>query len=62
MPNTVIGAFMTGIHTKTILFINSLLDTNQFEKKLKNLGATINQITGALKKMTLVSKEDEQNE
>jgi type I restriction enzyme S subunit len=56
MPNTVIGAFMTGIHTKTILFINSLLDTNQFEKKLKNLGATINQITtGALKKMTLVS-------
>jgi type I restriction enzyme S subunit len=54
MPNTVIGAFMTGIHSKQSNFINSLLDTNQFEKEIeKNLGATINQITtGALKKMT----------
>jgi hypothetical protein len=34
------------------------------KKKLKNLGATINQITtGALKKMTFwFPKEDEQNE
>jgi type I restriction enzyme S subunit len=63
MPNTVIGAFMTGIHTKQSNFINSLLDTNQFEKEIeKNLGATINQITtGALKKMTFwFPKEDEQ--
>jgi type I restriction enzyme, S subunit len=65
MPNTVIGAFMTGIHSKQPDFINSLLDTNQFEKEIeKNLGATINQITtGALKKMTFwFPKEDEQKQ
>lgn len=65
MPNTVIGAFMTGIHSKQSDFINSLLDTNQFEKEIeKNLGATINQITtGALKKMTFwFPKEDEQKQ
>jgi type I restriction enzyme S subunit len=65
MPNTVIGAFMTGIHSKQSAFINSLLDTNQFEKEIeKNLGATINQITiGAFKRMTFwFPKENEQKQ
>jgi type I restriction enzyme S subunit len=65
MPNTVIGAFMTGIHSRQSDFINSLLDTNQFEKEIeKNLGATINQITtGAFKKMTFwFPKENEQKQ
>lgn len=65
MPNTVIGAFMTGIHSKQSDFINSLLDTNQFEKEIeKNLGATINQITtGALKKMSFwFPNDDEQKQ
>ena len=45
--NTVIGAFMTGMRTKHPLFVNALLDTSQFEKEInKNMGATINQITG----------------
>jgi len=53
MDKTVIGAFMTGIHTEQSSFINALLDTNKFTKEIeKNLGATINQITtGAFKKM-----------
>ncbi|MGZ8173592.1 MULTISPECIES: restriction endonuclease subunit S [Methylobacter] len=53
MDNTVIGAFMTGIHAEKSTFINALLDTNQFNKEIeKNLGATINQITtGAFKRM-----------
>ena len=53
MNNTVIGAFMTGIHSQHPEFINSLLNTKQFDKEIeKNLGATINQITtGAFKKM-----------
>ncbi|SDQ02642.1 restriction endonuclease subunit S [Carnobacterium viridans] len=53
MENTVIGAFMTGIHSETSSFINALLDTRQFEIEIhKNLGATINQITtGNFKKM-----------
>lgn len=47
MPNTVIGAFMTGIRSKNSSFVNALLDTSQFEKEIeKNMGATINQITG----------------
>ena len=46
-PNTVIGAFMSGIRSEHSSFINALLDTNQFEKEIeKNMGATINQITG----------------
>lgn len=54
MPNTVIGAFMTGVKSNTPDFLNALLDSNQFDKEIeKNLGATINQITtGAFKKMT----------
>lgn len=53
MDNTVIGAFMTGIHSERPAFTNALLDTRQFDKEIaKNLGATINQITtGAFKKM-----------
>lgn len=47
MPNTVIGAFMSGIRSQYSFFINSLLDTSQFKEEiLRNLGATINQITG----------------
>lgn len=46
-PNTVIGAFMSGIRTEHPSFVNALLDTRQFEKEIeKNMGATINQITG----------------
>ena len=47
MPNTVIGAFMSGIRTGFPSFVNALLDTSQFNKEIeKNMGATINQITG----------------
>lgn len=47
MPNTVIGAFMTGIRAKDSNFINALLSTQLFESEInKNMGATINQITG----------------
>lgn len=47
MPNTVIGAFMSGIRSQYSFFVNSLLDTCQFKEEiLRNLGATINQITG----------------
>lgn len=47
MPNTVIGAFMTGIRSECPAFINALLNTSRFEKEIAmNMGATINQITG----------------
>lgn len=47
MPNTVIGAFMTGIRSKCPEFTNALLDTAHFDEEVsKNMGATINQITG----------------
>lgn len=46
MPNTVIGAFMTGVRYDTPEFINALLDTEIFISEInKNLGSTINQIT-----------------
>ena len=49
MPNTVIGAFMSGIRSQYSFFVNSLLDTSQFKEEiLRNLGATINQITGCM--------------
>lgn len=53
IPNTVIGAFMTGIRSKQPSFINALLDTSLFYQEVeKCLGATINQITqGMFKKM-----------
>lgn len=47
MPDTVIGAFMTGIRSDIPYFTNALLSSPMFEKKVsENLGATINQITG----------------
>lgn len=47
MPNTVIGAFMTGIRCDCPPFTNALLNTPAFEEEIaKNMGATINQITG----------------
>lgn len=47
MPNTVIGAFMTGVRSKCPEFTNALLDTAHFNEEVsKNMGATINQITG----------------
>ena len=47
MPNTVIGAFMTGIRSECPAFTNALLNTSRFEKEIAmNMGATINQITG----------------
>ncbi len=49
MANTVIGAFMTGIRAPVPSFLNALLDTQQFSDEVsKNLGATINQITGGM--------------
>ena len=45
-PKTVIGAFMTGIRSKSPSFVNALLDTTNFYRQISNnLGATINQIT-----------------
>ena len=64
MENTVIGAFMTGIRSKTSKFINALLDTKNFQIEIyKDLGATINQITtGNLRKMKFnFPNEDEAN-
>lgn len=46
MPNTVIGAFMAGMHTDEPEFMNALLGTSRFDYEVTiNLGATINQIT-----------------
>ena len=52
-PNTVIGAFITGIRSNQPDFLNALLDSYKFNQEIeKNLGATINQITtGAFRKM-----------
>ena len=47
MPNTVIGAFMTGICSECPEFTNALLNTPHFDEEISlNMGATINQITG----------------
>ena len=49
MPQTVIGAFMTGIRSKHSDFLNALLSTKIFGVEIeKNMGATINQITGGM--------------
>ncbi|EPC5010461.1 restriction endonuclease subunit S [Listeria innocua] len=65
MPDTVIGAFMTGITYKVPQFGNALLATSAFKKEIaKNLGATINQITtGMFKQMIFNFPKDveEQN-
>lgn len=63
MDNTVIGAFMTGIRAPVPSFFNTLLDTQEFHDEVsKNLGATINQITGGMfKAMSFyLPKSDEQ--
>ena len=64
MPNTVIGAFMAGMHTEKPEFMNALLSTSLFDNEVnKNLGATINQITnGTFRSMTFKfpSKEEQQ--
>ena len=64
MPNTVIGAFMTGIRSEHSSFVNALLGTAQFEKEIeKNMGATINQITGYMfSKMEFMTPGDEEQE
>ena len=47
MPHTVIGAFMTGVRSKSPSFTNALLNTPHFDEEVAmNMGATINQITG----------------
>lgn len=47
MPNTVIGAFMTGMKSEMPSFVNALLNTPHFDSEVAiNMGATINQITG----------------
>ena len=47
MPDTVIGAFMTGIRSECPAFTNALLNTPHFDEEVSmNMGATINQITG----------------
>ena len=63
MPNTVIGAFMSGMHTDEPEFMNALLSTSSFDDEVNiNLGATINQITnGTFRSMKFhFPKKDEQ--
>ena len=65
MPNTVIGAFMSGIRSEHSSFVNALLDTSAFENEIaKNMGATINQITGYMfsKMEFMVPSGDEQEQ
>lgn len=63
MTFTVIGAFMTGIRSEHSGFINTLLSTQLFDSEIeKNMGATINQITGGMFKSMkfFFPKDDEQ--
>lgn len=64
LPNTVIGAFMTGIRAKNYNFISATLDHANFKREIhKNLGATINQFTtGDFKKMRFRFPTDEEQE
>lgn len=64
MPDTVIGAFMTGIRSKYYDFNNTLLNTKLFKRQVaENLGATINQITtGIFKKMEFNFPEVEEQQ
>ena len=64
MPNTVIGAFITGIRSECPEFTNALLNTPHFGEEISlNMGATINQITGYMfSKMEFhIPNLDEQN-
>ena len=63
-PNTVIGAFMTGIRSEHPSFLNALLNTPRFDKEVgMNMGATINQITGYMfsKMQFMVPSPNEQD-
>ena len=63
-PNTVIGAFMTGIRSEHPSFLNALLNTPHFDNEVEmNMGATINQITGYMfsKMEFMVPSSDEQD-
>nr|MBQ4454019.1 restriction endonuclease subunit S [Clostridia bacterium] len=63
-PNTVIGAFMTGIRSEHPSFVNALLNTPHFDDEVEmNMGATINQITGYMfsKMEFLIPSADEQD-
>ncbi|MCB7326767.1 type I restriction endonuclease subunit R, EcoR124 family [Mediterraneibacter faecis] len=63
MPNTVIGAFISGMRSEHSSFVNALLDTSAFENEIaKNMGATINQITGYMfsKMEFMIPSGDEQ--
>jgi type I restriction enzyme S subunit len=65
LPNTVIGAFMTGIKSEIPSFTTALFDSDVFNEEVrKGLGATINQITnGMLSDMHFnVCSLDEQKE
>lgn len=64
MPNTVIGAFMTGLRSGQPSFLNALLETTQFEQEIeKNMGATINQITGYMfSKMSFMTTGENEQE
>ena len=58
-----IGAFMSGIRSEYSSFVNALLDTSAFENEVaKNMGATINQITGYMfsKMEFMIPSEEEQ--
>ena len=47
MADTVVGAFMAGMRSPCPSFANALLNTSEFDKEIaKNMGATINQLTG----------------
>lgn len=63
-PNTVIGAFMTGIRSQHPSFVNGLLNTPRFDKEVTiNLGATINQITGYMfSKMEFLIPSDKEQD
>ena len=63
-PNTVIGAFMTGIRSKHPSFVNALLNTPRFDKEITiNMGATINQITGYMfSKMEFLIPSDKEQD
>ena len=63
-PNTVIGAFMSGMRSEHSSCVNALLDTSAFENEIaKNMGATINQITGYMfSKMEFVIPTDDEQE
>lgn len=63
-PNTVIGAFMTGIRSQHPSFVNGLLYTPRFDKEVTiNMGATINQITGYMfSKMEFLIPSDKEQD